>query len=90
MNGRVDLDYMRYQQTMNKIARFAYKWINKEDASRGFVRKPDGLHLDAKYSLANVLEEARTSNIINKKEAKMLSHIIPCCRKDKSKRDFIE
>ena len=44
MNERVDLEYLRYQQTMNKIARFAYKWINKEDASRGFVRKPDGLH----------------------------------------------
>ena len=37
-----------------------------------------------------MLEEALGSQIINKKEAEMLSHIIPCCRKDKSKRDFIE
>ena len=37
-----------------------------------------------------MLEEARASDIINDYEAEMLSHIIPCCRKDKSKRDFIE
>lgn len=71
---------------MDKIAKFAYNWSE----NGGNVRKPDGLHSDSKYSLANVLAEARESQIITPQEAEMLGHIIPCCRKDKSKRDFIE
>ena len=56
-----DHDVMHFRKTMKKISKFAYNWKNKEDAKRGFVRCPDGLAADSKFSLTDVLEEARSS-----------------------------
>lgn len=78
-----------FKKTLRKIAQFAYTWIDN-DAGADVIKLPDGLSADSHYSLADVLEDARASKIITKQESDMLSHIIPCCRKDKSKRDFIE
>ena len=67
---------------MKKIAQFNYKWVSDKDK---VVRLPNGLQADSKYSLADVLDEALVSKRTNSKDLKMLSHIIPCCRQDKSK-----
>ena len=76
---------------MNKIAQYAYHWVENVDGGTSeFVKKPDGVNADSEYTLSDVLDDARASRIITKQEAEMLRHIIPCCRKDKSKRDFIE
>lgn len=71
---------------MKKISQFQYKWDTKDES----VRKPDGISKDSKFSLENLVSEAKQSHKISDKEAQMLSHIIPCCRQDKSKRDYIE
>ena len=76
---------------MSKIAKFAYQWEeNSDDYQRKFIKKPDGLKADSTYSLSDVLIEAQSSNIISRVESEMLRHIIPCCRQDRGKRDFIE
>ena len=76
---------------MSKIASFAYNWEDPtEETSRNLVKKPDGLKVDSHFSLADLLHEAQKSEKITEKEAEMLHGIIPCCKKDKSKRDYIE
>lgn len=54
---REDRDRMNFKKTMQKIAKFAYNWKD----SNIKVKKPDGVSADSNYSLANVLEEARSS-----------------------------
>lgn len=85
MQNREDLHLKQFKNTMNKIAKFKYNWASKDNE----VRKADGLQQDSKFSLENVIAEARQSQRTSEKEALMLSQIIPCCRKDKSKRDYI-
>ena len=81
---RQDLDKIHFKDTMKKITRFQYNWNIADDA----IKKQDGLS-DNKYSLANVLEEAVSSRKTNIKTAELLNHIIPCCRMDRGKRDYI-
>lgn len=76
---------------MNKIAQYSYNWVdNTNTGTQKIVKKPDGLNADSQFSLTNVLEEALTSDKVTQKEQNKLSHNIPCCRRDKSKRDYIQ
>lgn len=55
--SRGDRDRMNFKKMMQKIAKFEYNW---KDSNKK-VKKPDGLSADSNYSLANLLEEARSS-----------------------------
>lgn len=55
--SKEDLDLKHFKRTMNKIAKFKYNWAAKNDN----VRKADGLQPDSKFSLENVISEARQS-----------------------------
>lgn len=86
-----DLDMLHFKRTMGKIASFAYNWVDgSEEAARKVVKKPDGLNVDSHFSLTDLLKEAQSSNRITNREANVLGKNIPCCKKDKSKRHFIE
>ena len=44
---------------------------------------------NSKYNLTNLLDEVRESDFLEPYEVDILGHIIPCCRKDKNKLDYI-
>ena len=54
------------------------------------MRRQDGIEPNSKYNLSNLLDEVRESDFLEPYEADILGHIIPCCRKDKNKMDYIE
>ena len=71
---------------MNKIHQFDYDW----NVSEGPVKCQDGIQPNSKFDLSNLLDEVRGYDTVPSYEVDILGHIIPCCRKDKNKKDYIE
>ena len=81
-----DLDLQNFKRAMKKIESFQYQWAAEDNNPK----RPNGLEADSKYSLADVLGEAKMSERLTQQDMDMLNGILPCCRKDRGKRDYIE
>ena len=70
---------------MKRINQYTYSWDSApEDPNGSKLEKSNAINL------SNLLDEVRQSDDLEPHEVDILGHIIPCCRKDKNKLDFLE
>ena len=86
---REDYHHLEVKKAMKRIAHLAYTWDSHIGVQEP-VRKQNGIEANSKYSLTNLLDEVRETDFLEPYEVDILGHIIPCCRKDKNKMDYIE